>query len=81
MKKSKKRQIIKKHISNYDYRAALAVADTMSENDTREYRDLILLASRRALLDLAGVDKIVKADGFDCIPVKLHQNGCCLNML
>ncbi len=41
----------------------------MSENDTREYRDLILLASRRVLLDLAGVDKIVKAE-VDCIPIK-----------
>ncbi len=70
LEKIKKEEIIKKHISNYDYRAALAVADTMSENDTREYRDLILLASRRVLLDLAGVDKIVKADGFDCIPIK-----------
>lgn len=70
LEKLKKEEIIKKHVSSYDYRAALEVADTLSDSDTAAYYDLLYLASRRVLLDFQGVDKVEKGKDFSCIPVR-----------
>lgn len=66
----KKEEIIKKHISVYDYQAALDAADSLSEKDNAEYRELIYLASRRLMLDFSGVDRIIAQTGFQCLPVR-----------
>ena len=46
----------------------------MKQEDVRKYRSIIELASRRVLLDFAGVDKIARQTGFDCIPVKASSD-------
>lgn len=74
LKKIKQEEIIKKHIEAYDYNAALSVTETMKPEDVRKYRSIIELASRRILLDFAGVDKIARQTGFDCIPVKASSD-------
>ncbi len=70
LSKIKKEEIIKKHISVYDYQAALDAADSLSTGGDSRYRDLIYLASRRLLLDFSGVDKIIQRTGFNCLPVR-----------
>ncbi len=70
LSKIKKEEIIKKHISVYDYQAALDAADSLSTEENSRYRDLIYLASRRLLLDFSGVDKIIQRTGFNCLPVR-----------
>ncbi len=74
LSKIKKEEIIKKHITVYDYQAALEVADTMSAENTEKYRELLYLASRRVLLDFAGVDQAVKKTGFQCLPIKTSSD-------
>lgn len=70
LSKIKKEEIIKKHISVYDYAAALDVAEALPEEDTRAYKDLIYMASRRILLDFSGVDQMIKQTGYQCLPVR-----------
>lgn len=70
LSKIKKEEIIKKHIQVYDYRAALGVAETMPDEDTILYKDLLSLATGRSILDFAGVDKIIRKTGFQCLPVR-----------
>lgn len=74
LSKIKKEEIIKKHISVYDYQAALDAADSLSEKENSQYRDLIYLASRRLLLDFSAVDKMIKKTGFNCLPVKTSSD-------
>lgn len=74
LEKLKKEEIIKKHIKAYDYRAALAVADSLKNEDTNRYRKLLEMATKRMLLDLETVDKIRNETGFDCIPVKTSSD-------
>lgn len=66
----KKEEIIKKHILVYDYHAALDVTETMSKEDTKDYKDWLFLASCRAMLDFIGVDEIIKKRGFRCLPIQ-----------
>ena len=66
----KKEEIIKKHISVYDYAAALDVVASLPEQETELYRDLIYMTSRRVLLDFAGVDQMIKKTGYQCLPVR-----------
>lgn len=73
LSKIKKEEIIKKHIQVYDYRAALEVTDTLPVQDTKAYRNLICLASRRLQLDFVGVDKVAKHISYPCSPVKLNN--------
>ena len=65
-----KEEIIKKHILVYDYQAALDVADSLSAEQTVQYRDLIYQAARRVLLDFANVDKTIQKTKFQCLPVR-----------
>jgi CRISPR-associated protein, csm6 family len=61
--------IIKKLIANYDYAAALEIAENISAHSKR-YIEFIRLAKNRLLLDFKEVDKIAKEINFDCIPIK-----------
>ena len=70
LSKIKKEEIIKKHISVYDYKAAIDVAETLAENETENYRDLLYLANARVLLDFASVDKVIVKTGVQCLPVR-----------
>ena len=70
LSKIKKEEIIKKHISVYDYKAAIDVAETLAENETENYRDLLYLANARILLDFASVDKAIIKTGVQCLPVR-----------
>lgn len=74
LSKIKKEEIIKKHISVYDYQAALDAADTLSAEENSPYRDLIYLASRRLLLDFSGVDKMIRKTGYNCLPVRTSSD-------
>lgn len=66
----KKEEIIKKHISVYDYRAALDVAETMPGQYTVGYLKLLEMAKKRVLLDFKSVDQILRQEQYDCLPVK-----------
>lgn len=70
LSKIKKEEIIKKHILVYDYTAALDVAETMEASDTAQYIELLRMASKRALLDMAAVDECIKKTGYQCLPVQ-----------
>ena len=61
--------IIKKLIANYDYAAALEIAENISAHSKR-YIEFIKLAKNRLLLDFKEVDKIAKEINYDCIPIK-----------
>lgn len=62
--------IIKKLVQEYDYQAALEVAETIPEEFTREYKDLLKMASRRLLLDFSGVDQILQKNKCYRLPVR-----------
>lgn len=73
----KKIEIIKKHISVYNYQAGLDVAKTLPEAETKDYIQLIQMAYYRQLLDFKNVDKILKQTEFDCLPVKTGNGRKC----
>ncbi len=52
--------IIKKLVREYDYQAALEVAETLPGEAAKGYLDLLKMASRRLLLDFSGVDQIAR---------------------
>lgn len=66
----KKEEVIKKHILAYDYKAALDVADTMEKQDTAEYKQLLLMASKRLLLDFSGAKKVSQEMDIQVFPVQ-----------
>ena len=66
----KKEEIIKKHLSVYDYRAAVSVAKTMPDLYTRNYFDYLRLAESRLLLDFSTVDKIIREKDYQCLPIR-----------
>lgn len=66
----KKEEIIKKHLSVYDYRAAVSVARTMPDSYTRNYLDYLRLAESRLLLDFRTVDKILREKDYKCLPIR-----------
>ena len=66
----RKEEIIKKHIDEYDYRAALSVASVMEKSSTKNYIDELVRAVNRYNLNMKKVDNDYKKDGFDITPVK-----------
>ncbi len=64
------KDIIKKHVANYDYAAALDLADDMSEEAAGSFIDLLRMARERQLLNLSEFDKYQKKLGVDFSPVK-----------
>lgn len=69
----KNEEIIKKHISVYDYQAAIAVARTMPKEYTESYMELLEMAASRLLLDFKNVDRILARTKEDCLPVKENR--------
>lgn len=66
----KKEEIIKKHMLAYNYSAALDIAETLPDEMTTEYKDLLKLAYARVLLDFKSVDKMIKKTKIQCLPVR-----------
>lgn len=66
----KNEEIIKEHIRAYDYEAAYSVAKMLPRDYTKNYIDLLQLASRRILLDFDRVDEIDRKKQYKCVPVK-----------
>jgi hypothetical protein len=73
LKALKYEHIIKKLIANYDYAAALEIAENISIHSKR-YIEFIRLAKHRLLLDSNEVDKIAKNINYDCILIKEEYN-------
>lgn len=61
---------IKKLVSDYDYQAALEIAKMLPESATKNYIELLTMASRRLLLDFGGVDKILSHNTQYVLPIK-----------
>lgn len=70
----KREEIIKKHISVYDYQAALSVAETLPEECTERYISLLQMARSRLMLDMGGVDKILLMQQAYRLPVQEEDN-------
>lgn len=66
----RKEEIIKKHIDEYDYRAALSVAEGMDKRSTGHYIDELVRAVNRYNLDMKKVDADYKEGSIDMTPVK-----------
>jgi CRISPR type III-A/MTUBE-associated protein Csm6 len=66
----KAEEVIKKHILVYDYQAAVFMAETLSEEYTEKYLDVLKMAELRLRLDFKGTDNLLKEGKVDCIPVK-----------
>jgi len=66
----KNEEIIKEHIRSYDYEAAYSVAKMLPRDYTKNYIDLLQLASRRILLDFDRVDEINRKKQYKCVPIK-----------
>lgn len=66
----KNEELIKKLVNNYDYEAAIEVANTMPVSVTANYLSSLHMAASRILLDLKNVDKYSRECGIDCIPIK-----------
>lgn len=78
--KYKKEEIIKKHVLAYNYSAAFDIAETLPDEMTTEYKDLLKLAYARVLLDFKSVDKMIEKRRFSvCRSVHRHR-GNILNM-
>lgn len=70
----KNEEIIKKHLTVYDYQAALAVAESMPSEATVAYYPLIQMGYYRTLLDAAHVDDLIKQTRYNCLPIQ-GENG------
>ena len=66
----KKEEIIKKHVLAYNYSAAFDIAETLPDEMTTEYKDLLKLAYARVLLDFKSVDKMIEKTKIQCLPVR-----------
>lgn len=70
----KSEEIIKKHVSVYDYQAALAVAGTLSAERTGKYISMLQMAAYRLLLDMKNVDRILNLQNQYQLPVREKDN-------
>ena len=61
---------IRKLLDDYDYAAAYEIAKLLPADITANYINLLLMASRRVLLDFSGVDKVLITDKRFSLPVK-----------
>ncbi len=61
---------IRKLLDDYDYAAAYEIAKLLPADITANYSNLLLMASRRVLLDFSGVDKVLITDKRFSLPVK-----------
>ena len=70
----KQEEIIKKHISVYDYEAARSVAQLIPASRSERYRGVLEAAANRLLLDFRSVDRFLVQDPCFAIPVR-EGNG------
>ena len=61
---------IKRLIQEYDYYAAMELAKQLPEEETKNYLELLRMASRRVLLDFTSVDQILANNNEFMLPVK-----------
>lgn len=66
----KKEEIIKKHVLAYNYSAALDIAETLPDELTKRYKDLLTMAYGRTQLDFKKVDQMIQKTGVQCLPVR-----------
>ena len=66
----KQEEMIKQHISVYDYGAAVSVAKAMPSEATKKYLCLLQLAEARILLDFTTVDRLLPRCGSFSLPVQ-----------
>ncbi len=60
---------IRKLVNEYDYAAAYEIAQMLPQEMTRNYIQLLQMASRRILLDFSGVDKVLLNDKRYTLPI------------
>lgn len=61
---------IKRLIQEYDYYAAMELAKQLPEEETKNYLELLKMASKRVLLDFTSVDQILANNNEFMLPVK-----------
>lgn len=66
----KQEEIIKKLVREYDYQAAVVVADEIVDGSAERYRSLLDMAVNRILLNLPAANKIDREEKNNCIPIK-----------
>lgn len=70
-----KGEIIAKHIKAYDYKAALAVAQTIQDFIDPRAMTLLMAAERRLALDMGKAEMFARSVGYDLLPVKDRENS------
>lgn len=73
----KRKEIIKKHISVYDYKAAHNVAKELPTNETKSYISLIKAAEYRLMLDGKMMDTVLKNEREWKIPIRTDPQRQC----
>lgn len=74
LSKIKQEEIIKQHISEFEYSAAASIASKMPAIDTANYLDLLHIAAARLLLNFPEVDKLSRNARIDFTPVKASSD-------
>ena len=70
-----KKEIISKHISAYDYRAAYSVVETISDYITKDTKTLIEAGQLRLSLDVGRAEMCARSAGFDLCTIKISGNS------
>ncbi|MGN0256261.1 MAG: type III-A CRISPR-associated CARF protein Csm6 [Chordicoccus sp.] len=63
-------EMIRQHVSVYDYEAALTVADSMPGKEELSYRNLLEFGRARLQLDFPRADSLMRKIGVDFYPIK-----------
>lgn len=75
-----KKEIIKTHIAEYDYRAALAVAETVSPHLEPKVLSLLRIGKHRLMLETRTADAIARNIGYPLIPQSYSKSLSKSNM-
>lgn len=70
-----KREIIEKHIRVYDYKAALTVAQTITDFIDPRMMNLIKAGEYRLMLDTGRAEMFARDAGYDLLPIKQRDNS------
>ena len=74
LKRLKYEEVIKKYVNNYNYHAALLLAESMSAEHTQRYIDKLKLADARQKLNFYGVDDLIKKENKEIFsPVRTEK--------
>ena len=69
-----KLDLIKKHITAFDYNAAMATAETIKDLKNTKIMDMVYAAKHRSQLNISQVSKLSGKIGWDILPVKDSEN-------